>query len=280
MKPSQLKILFSVVAVLLFVLLFCAPRFSDEGKPKSIDLNSKKSEFNINQTVDIYYEMTKKSLDADLLNQLEVFSIKSKESNNFFDSIATFWDKLKRPDFAAYSLEEKAKQLNQSDLWNLAGNRYYYSIQFVKDESEHPVLYASAARCFKKSFELDKLNIDAKIMYASCMVEGSGDPMSGIALLREVEKTDSNNLKLQLTFAYLSINSGQKDKAIRRFQKALEIDSTYIEAYLHLADLYEQSNEIENTVLMLEKYEERTGDPTAKIEIAKYIKQLKKNINQ
>ncbi len=41
--------------------------------------------------------------------------------------------------------------------------------------------------------------------------------MKGIALLRDVEKTDSNNVKLQLTFAFFSVKSQQWDKAIKRF---------------------------------------------------------------
>jgi lipopolysaccharide biosynthesis regulator YciM len=112
-------------------------------------------------------------------------------------------------------------------------------------------------------------------MLASCYVEGSEDPMEGIKRLREIEKTDSNNVKLQLTFAFFSVKSGQLDKAISRFNKVIAIDSNYIEAYLHLADAYEQKNETDKTIKMLEKYSAKTTDVTARIEINKYIEQLK-----
>jgi lipopolysaccharide biosynthesis regulator YciM len=100
--------------------------------------------------------------------------------------------------------------------------------------------------------------------------------MEGIARLREIERTDSNNVKLQLTFAFFSVKSQQYDRAIKRFNKVLSIDSTYIEAYLHLADAYEQQSNIESTIAALEKYAAKTTDPTARIEIDKYIQQLKK----
>jgi tetratricopeptide (TPR) repeat protein len=72
------------------------------------------------------------------------------------------------------------------------------------------------------------------------------------------------------------MKSGQLDKAIQRFEKVLRIDSNYIEAYLHIADANEQRGKTELTIKALEKYGAKTGDPTAKAEIYKYIEQLKK----
>ena len=115
-------------------------------------------------------------------------------------------------------------------------------------------------------------------MLASCLVEGSADPMKGITMLREIEKTDSNNVTLQLNFAFFSVKSQQWDKAIRRFEKVIQIDSAYIEAYLHLADAYEQSGQINKTIEMLEKYKSKTDDALTREEIEKYIQQLKQNI--
>jgi lipopolysaccharide biosynthesis regulator YciM len=186
-----------------------------------------------------------------------------------------FWYKLKRPDLAAFYTEELAKKESKVANWLKAGNRYYYAIQFIQDKTAIPVLYQSASRCFAKGLELEPNNVDAKIMLASCYVEGSEDPMEGIKRLKEIEKTDSNNVKLQLTFAFFSVKSGQLDKAITRFNNVIKIDSNYIEAYLHLADAYEQKNNTEKTIEMLEKYSAKTTDVTARIEIEKYIQQLK-----
>jgi hypothetical protein len=55
----------------------------------------------------------------------------------------------------------------------------------------------------------------------------------------------------------------------------IAIDSNYIEAYLHLADAYEQQGNTEKTIALLEKYAAKTQDVTAKEEIDRYIKQLK-----
>jgi Tfp pilus assembly protein PilF len=127
----------------------------------------------------------------------------------------------------------------------------------------------------KNGLKKDPLNTDAKIMLASCYVEGSPNPMEGISMLRDIEKKDSMNVKLQLSFAFFSVRSGQLDKAISRFNKVLSVDSNYIEAYLHLADAYSQMNENDKAIEVLKKYASKTPDITAKMEVNRYIEQLK-----
>jgi tetratricopeptide (TPR) repeat protein len=172
--------------------------------------------------------------------------------------------------------EEIAKTSGKAEDWFKAGTRYYYSVQFIQDKTENPLLYQCAMRCFSKGLKIDPKNTDAQIMLASCFVEGSSDPMKGIGMLKDIEKTDSNNVKLQLTFAFFSKKSGQNDKALSRFKKVIQLDSAYIEAYLHMADIYEQQGNTAEAINMLEKYGALTPDPTEKTEINKYIQQLKK----
>lgn len=270
MSLKKTQVVLVLGSVILFVLLFIAPKVlkhSETEKPESQNQSA-------SADLAIYLTTAVKNLNPQLRQQLDVFS-KSKLN----DSLAAFWDKLKRPDLASYFIEETAKQQPSAENWDKAGNRYYYSVQFTEDKTEIPVLYQSAMRCFNNSLKLNPNNTDTKIMLASCYVEGSQNPMDGISRLREIEKTDSNNVKLQLTFAFFSVKSGQLDKAIERFKKALRADSTYIEAYLHLADAYEQRGETENTIKALEQYAKRSDDVTARLEIEKYIQQLKRNIN-
>ena len=84
-----------------------------------------------------------------------------------------------------------------------------------------------------------------------------------------VDNVLGNNVKLQLTFAFFSVKSQQWDKAIKRFNKVLEIDPLYIEAYLHLADAYEQQSQTNKTIEMLQKYASVTEDAMAKQEVLK-----------
>lgn len=273
-RKTQIALL--AIGTILFVLLFLAPK--THSKPES-DLKMMSVTNNDQISIEPFLEMAVKSLKNDektTYNQLLSSASSSKVDSSFIE-VAQFWDKLKRPDFAAFFTEKVANKQQTSTAFEKAGNRYYYSTQFVKDNNEIGLIYQSAIRCYQKSIEKDKNNINAKIQLAACFVEGSQDPMKGISLLREVEKTDSNNVKLQLTFAFFSLRSQQWDKAIKRFEKVLVIDPLYIEAYLHLADAYEQQGEKSKTIEMLEKYASVTDDAMAKQEIKKYIEELKKN---
>jgi tetratricopeptide (TPR) repeat protein len=269
MKPGTVRGLLVAGALIICVLLFIAPRTlpAERGK-EAVDPEQASSDLTS------FVTAAEKNL-APVLKTRHARFIETRR----FDSLVSLWDGLRRPDFAAFFVEKKAADSNTAHSWYNAGNRYFYSTQFVKDKTEVPVIYQSAIRCYKKAVEADPRNTDARIMLASCYVETSPDPMKGITLLREVEKTDSNNLKLQLTFAGFSMKSGQIDKAIARFHKALRVDSTYIEVYLHLADAYEQKGETGSTIEMLKQFAARTGDPAAKSEVNKYIEQLKSRIN-
>ncbi len=198
----------------------------------------------------------------------------SPDKKKAFETIISQWDSLRQPAVAAYYMEQAAMTSPNEKNWSEAGNRFYAATRFAKD-AEKPVLYSKAMACFEKTLELNPKNVEAKINLGACYVEGSPEPMKGIGMLREVEKTDSNNVDLQLNFAFFSEKSGQWDRAIKRFEKVLVIQPDFIEAYLHLADAYQQKGDKAKAIENLEKYLARVDDVTVKTEIEGYINKLK-----
>jgi tetratricopeptide (TPR) repeat protein len=274
--PKKTQLLIIGGAVVLFVLLYFAPKSSaEESSKKEIQPKAPVAYANIESFVNTATGML--APEARKVNDAYLEKKSGTEKLASLDSLVEFWNKLKRPDVAAFYFEKKAEVNNKALDWFKAGDRYYYSVRFVKDQEEIPALYQSAMRCYESGLKLEPSNTEARIMLASCYVESSADPMKGISMLKEIEKTDSNNVTLQLNFAFFSVKSQQWDKAIKRFEKVLQIDSTYIEAYLHLADAYEQMGDKKKTIEMLEKYAAKTDDILTKQEITKYINQLKTN---
>ena len=272
-RKTQIGLL--ITAVVLFVLLFLAPK-THTGKLEAKENAMEKTTEVV--SLETFITMATKSLKPEEKTTYDalVNTAKSSKVDTGFIPVVQFWDKQKRPDFAAYFVEQIAQRNQTSLAYNKAGDRYYYSVRFTKDNNEIPALYQSAMRGYQTAIDKDSKNVEAKIQLAACFVEEGKDPMKGIGMLREVEKTDSNNVKLQLTFAFFSVKSQQWDKAIKRFEHVLRIDPLYIEAYLHLADAYEQQGQKEKTIEMLEKYASLTEDAMAKQEVLKYIEQLKK----
>jgi predicted Zn-dependent protease len=273
--PNKTQLLLIGGAVVLFVLLYFAPKTSAEESSHKEPQPKAAVTANIESFVTTATSML--APEARKVNDAFLENVSGSQKVQSLDSLVEFWNKIKRPDVAAFYFEKKAEINNKPLDWFKAGDRYYYSVRFVRDQEEIPALYQSAMRCYENGLKLEPENTEAKIMLASCYVESSSDPMKGISMLKEIEKTDSNNVTLQLNFAFFSVKSQQWDKAIRRFHKVLEIDSTYIEAYLHLADAYEQSGDKVKTIEVLEKYAAKTDDLLAKQEITKYINQLKTN---
>lgn len=273
-RKTQIGLL--LAAVVLFVLLFLAPKIHTGKLDPGKNAMGKSTEEVVSLESFIASASNSLKPEEKTIYEALLATAKSSKVDTSFVPVVQFWDKQKRPDIAAFFVEQIAERKQTSLSYNKAGDRYYYSIRFTKDNNEIPALYQAAIRCYQVAIVKDSNNTDAKIQLAACFVEDGKDPMKGIGLLREVEKTDSNNVKLQLTFAFFSVKSQQWDKAIKRFNNVLRIDPLYIEAYLHLADAYEQQGQKEKTIEMLEKYASVTDDAMAKQEVLKYIEQLKK----
>lgn len=208
------------------------------------------------------------------VQKLEASTEAASDKKVAYEQLISAWDSLRQPVVAAYFMEKAASVSPMEKNWIEAGDRYYAAIRFSKQE-EHAMLYERAIACYEKGLELNPANLEAKISLASCYVEGSPNPMKGIGLLREVEKVDSNNVNLQLNFAFFSEKSGQWDKALKRFEKVLQIKPDLIEVHLHMADAYKQKGDTENAIKSLEKYLSLVDDVVIKTEIQNYINKLK-----
>ena len=208
------------------------------------------------------------------MDKLEKETKSAPDKKTAFENIINQWDSLRQPAVAAYYMEQAAIASPNEKNWSEAGNRYYAATRFAK-EADKPLLYSKAMECFEKTLELNPKNVEAKVNLGACYVEGSSEPMKGIGILREVEKTDSNNVNLQLNFAFFSEKSGQWDRAIKRFEKMLIIKPDFIEAYLHLENAYEQKGDKAKAIESLEKYMSLVDDVTAKKETQEYINKLK-----
>ncbi len=262
-------------AIVLFVLLFFANK-----KPlkKAEELVNKPVETSVTD-FNTLIAVRMQALPAPLKQRLTSLTkeMESQEGNVMaIDSLVFYWDRMNQPDIASYYTEKKAMQLNTAPAWFKAGERYFYAVRFVTADRA-PALYQSAINCFSKGLAIDPANTDAKINLAACYVDGTADPMKGIGMLREIEKTDSNNVNLQLTFALFSSKSGQWLKAIQRYQKVIRLKPDYLEAYLYLADAFEKNGDKPKTIESLEKFVSLSKDSLTKNEVRNYINKLKTN---
>lgn len=273
---NKLQITIILFSVLLFVLLYFANKTpetkAEELATKGKPTNGKGMQAFVDAKTSILPDSLKKVYT--LLNATLQKDLKNPAS---LDSMISFWDRIMQPDVAAFYTEKKAEITKTAEAWFKAGERYYYAVRFLKQPEQMEAVYQQAMICFEKGLEKEPNNVDARIKLASCYVDGTADPMKGIGMLRDIEKTDSNNVDLQLAFAAFSSKSGQLDKAVKRFEKVIQLKPDYLEAYLYLADAYEQLGNKQKTIETLQKYADLVPDKEAKNEIKKYIDKLKSN---
>jgi tetratricopeptide (TPR) repeat protein len=273
MPRAQIIAIFGALA--LFVLLL----FANTTPPKvdKTKMAAANSEEDLEAVVaDAANSLTGTS-KAHVSEYLKAFDHATTEQKlSFSDSLSKTWDRLKRPDIAAYYAEKKAIIADKPELWNKAGERYYNAVRFAQAD-KRPILYQHAISCFEKVLNREPRNLDAKTSLGACYVEGTADPMKGIGLLREVIAQDSTHINAQLNLAFFSIKSGQFEKGIDRFNKVLKIDPAYVEAYLFLADAYERTGNKQKAIETLEKYVTLVDDVTIKNEVNTYINKLKQS---
>jgi tetratricopeptide (TPR) repeat protein len=271
MKKKQIALIVGVVIV--FVLLLFANTKLPSNKVEA------EEESNSNMALDNYLSKSIDALSTSAKNQVKALQKEAEDSGNkqqSFLKLVHLLDSLRQPVAAALYSKQLAEQVSNEATLFEAANRIYNATRFVNQEIK-AAFFEQAITLYQKTLELNANNTEAKISLAACYVEGSPDPMKGIGMLREIEKTDSNNVNLQMNFAFFSEKSGQWDKAIARFEKVLRIKPDFIEAYLHLADAYVNKGDKTKAIEALEKYKSLIDDTAIKTEISNYIDQLKTN---
>lgn len=108
----------------------------------------------------------------------------------------------------------------------------------------------------------DHENIDAAIQAAVEKIN-SGAPMEGIMAIRDLAENHPDDPRPQFYLGMFSIQSGQFDKAVSRFQKVIELDPNAIDAYRWLGESYMSLGDFENAKENLEKFISLSEDEQA-----------------
>lgn len=270
LNKTQIAVVSGALVLIVLLLLANTKLLPKEEAPVAEHEHSETANFTkiVQSAIDALGASEKKAVQS-----LDEAIKTSPDKKLAFENMINMWDSLRNPSVAAYYME-LASQASPTEVnWLEAANRYYAATRFV-EETNRPLLYNKAIESYNHVLEMNPKNIDAKISLAACYVEGSPDPMKGIGMLREIEKTDSTNVNLQLNFAFFSERSGQWEKAIARFEKVLKFQPDYIEAYLHLADAYIQMGDKTKAIESLKKYVALVDDVTIKTEVQDYINKL------
>ena len=99
--------------------------------------------------------------------------------------------------------------------------------------------------------------------------------MKGITMLLDVVKEDPEHENAQLNLGFLSVKSGQYDKALERFDNVVNINPLRSEVYLFKAQTQLRMGDKNGALISFEQFIEKSTDQEMVSEVKKYIKQIK-----
>ena len=281
MKSRKLQILLVLGTVILTVGLALSPS-QVNMKPNS---NAPKASPNQAVSQELNAEALLKSAKSALtkeqlaqLDQLELgLKVNGEKDTAVLDQIGRFWDRQGIPAASAIWFEKKSDLQKTEKSFLDAAYRYFDSFKLAQDSGLKDLFVAKAISNYTKVLVLNPDNLDAKTDLGACYAEGTGEPMKGIMLLRDVVSKNPNHEMAQYNLGMLSVRSGQFDKAVERFKKVLEINPQRTQLYYYLGQIYLQEGDTTKALESYKSFIKKSEDYEAVSQVGQMVKELEKS---
>lgn len=208
---------------------------------------------------------------AALENQIKTLKDSARMAP-LFDSLGSVWQQHKQIYAAAYARENAARLAKSEKSLNFAGQFYLDVARLPASPQVQQWAVNGAVRSFNQALELNPDNDTTKLALAAAYVDGAGEVMQGVAILREITAKDPDNIPANLMLGRMSIQSGQLDKAVTRFETVLKQEPQNREALYFLAEAYRGKGDKNKAIATLDKLKKIVNDPSFSKDIDDYIK--------
>jgi len=271
--PKNLLIV-SAIAAVAVIGLFLLPK-SVVDNENSTEANAAEEATGI-QAGEAEHSMDVPNEAIEELAELKEAYQNSKNSENFAsfaNSLIERFASLNQYDSAAKYAAELA-EFNQSEA-NLqkAGDMYYEAFTFAMDADKTRRMGEQARYFYEQLLAQSPDHLDAKAKMAMTYVS-SPNPMQGILMLREVLDTDANNQMAIYNLGLLSMQSGQYDRAIDRFEKLVTLDPEHLQAQFLLGVSYFNAGKNGEAEAQFKKVKTMDADPSVAASVDEYLNQL------
>lgn len=277
MQARTLRVILVGLCLLLSAGLYFAP--------SQINVNKNKAESKETATgtpgfdADGLLKSAETALDTNQRSNLDLLNTALTKNGDrdtaVLDQFGRFWDRVGIPAAAAIWFERKAKLEGTERNYLDAAYRYYDGFKAAADSSLRDILVQKAIANYSKVLELNPENVNAKTDLGTCYVEGTGEPMKGVLMLREVVAEHPDHEMAQYNLGMLSVKSGQLDKAVERFRKVLEINPKRTEVYFYLGQIYQQKGDTASALAQYKSFMSKSQDYQAVAQVGALVNDLK-----
>lgn len=208
------------------------------------------------------------NLKSEVLNETD-----TPKKLDLLDNIVVFWKNQKKHDLAAYYLEQIGAAHPTDTMFVQAAKAY--KLAASSNEESAAALNAKSIACYKRALSINDKNLDTKIQLAQAIVEsGSGSPMEGIQILRDIVAQDSNQLEANLALAKFALVSGQNEKAVQRLERIEKIYPSNADILFLLADAYKGTGNKAQAKETLKKCILVVKDDSLKTALTRYMNDI------
>lgn len=211
--------------------------------------------------------------DARVISSLkELIDTSEKEkSSNFADSLAKYFLKYGLFDSATLVTEAMLKRDSSLSTKEKAVEIFYRIFERAGSGDEASLQAVKIRPMIESLLEAKPNDLSLKNKLAMTLVT-TENPMSGIQVLREIVATDPENREALINLGLLSIQSGQFNRAVERFENLVSLDSLDFESKLYLGISYLETGRAEEArQLFTEVANAESVDPAVRQASREYL---------
>jgi len=279
-NTRQIQIVVALVVVVIMGFLLVRPVKGLVTKEETAAAATEQEAAADDFTLSSVSEASKRGLNPAIVSEITDLEKKADKASGeekiaIYQQLADKWNDVEKAVPQGFIYEDMATISPKFDYWLKAGNAYRKGYTNLQDSALVVALNKRAITAFQKAVDLDGKNLEAKTGLGAAMVTGTNNPMSGIALLREVVEADPKNIEANKTLGLFSLQSRQFDRAIDRFKTVVELKPD-AESYFYLATGYQNIGMKNEAIAAFEKSKSLAADPSLSQFIDREIEKLKK----
>lgn len=239
MNKSQIVIV--VLGILLIVGMYSLPKVV-------VDNDNAENQAFIDESVPGGVVDHSSAIPEDVLPRVEywkdqlIVGDQLQQNLGALDSLMGVFIQINKYDSAAYYAERYAQTFNTVSHWQKAGDAYFEAFTFALDKAKIDMLGQKARLAYEQVLEKQPNNFDVKHNVAMTYVSSS-NPMQGIMMLREIIENDPSNQKALISMGRMSIQTGQFENAVQRFETLINYYPEHVEGNFFLGVCYLETDQ-------------------------------------
>jgi len=221
-------------------------------------------------------QLQKTAADSVIAIEKELSAIRdSARMAVVFSRLSGIWERNKQVRAAVFYRAAAAKLENSEKSLTFAGQIFLELMEHEEDRAIQMWEAAEAISCMERVLQLSPDNEEARLAMASAYIQGTSEPMKGVQMALGIAREKPDNVPANMLLGRMSIQSGQFEKAIKRFETVLKQEPANKEALYFLAQAYEGTGNKQKAIELLEKCKKVVNNPDFSREIDQHINSLK-----